>query len=91
MMRNWMLSELQAPTSGKMLGADCEVTAVSTDTRQAQAGALFVALHGENFDGHSYVDQAYKSGAVAAMVSCEVDSAVPQLRVSDTQRAIGVM
>ena len=91
MMRNWMLSELQAPTSGKMLGADCEVTAVSTDTRQAQAGALFVALRGENFDGHSYVDQAHKSGAVAAMVSCEVDSALPQLKVSDTQRALGAL
>ncbi|ERN53237.1 UDP-N-acetylmuramoyl-tripeptide--D-alanyl-D-alanine ligase [Alkalihalophilus marmarensis] len=42
-------------------------TAVSTDTRTIVAGALFVPLKGERFNGHDYVDAAIKSGAQAAL------------------------
>ena len=45
------------------------VNAVSTDTRKIAPGSLFVALVGENFDGHDFVEQAVKAGAAAVMVS----------------------
>src|SRR5215475_4765696 len=41
---------------------------VSTDSRTIEPGALFIALRGENFDGHRYVGTAARAGAVAAIV-----------------------
>ena len=52
------------------LDADVEFfSEVSTDTRSLKEGALFVAIKGENFDGHDFVDQAFEKGAAAALVS----------------------
>src|SRR5206468_4717190 len=42
-----------------------QATSVSTDTREIQAGALFVALKGERFDAHAFLAQAKERGAVA--------------------------
>ncbi len=44
------------------------VQRVCTDSRQVQAGDLFVALRGQNFDGHDYVASALAAGAVGAIV-----------------------
>lgn len=44
------------------------LNAVSTDSRTIAPGALFVALRGENFDGHDYVGAAFARGAAAALV-----------------------
>ncbi len=45
--------------------------AVSTDSRSVAPGELFVAIAGENFDGHDFVAAALARGAVAALVSAE--------------------
>ena len=88
-MRPLMLSELEAPLCGHLIGPDCEVSSIVTDSRGSNTRALFVALRGENFDGHDFLAQAEKSGAVAALVSVDAESGLPQLRVDDTQRALG--
>lgn len=49
-------------------GADVVFAAVTTDSRRITPGDLFVALRGENFDGHDFVAQAVALGAVAAVV-----------------------
>ena len=41
---------------------------IQTDTRAIERGATFLALRGENFDGHDYVDEAFARGAVCAIV-----------------------
>ena len=46
-----------------------QVATVSTDTRRIGAGELFVALAGEKFDAHDYLDQAEARGACAAVVA----------------------
>jgi UDP-N-acetylmuramoyl-tripeptide--D-alanyl-D-alanine ligase len=64
-------------------------SAVSTDTRSIEAGALFVALAGERFDGHDYLAAARDQGATAAVVR-RGTRAVPGLElleVDDTLRA----
>lgn len=43
-------------------------TGVSTDTRTIQSGELFVALHGDRYDGHDFLKTAFDSGAAAALV-----------------------
>lgn len=48
-------------------GAELLVTGVTTDSRKAGAGQLFVPLVGEQFDGHEYLEQAVNNGAVAAL------------------------
>lgn len=42
---------------------------VSTDSRKVKNGDLFIALEGENFDGHDYIESAYENGAIAVIVS----------------------
>lgn len=51
------------------VGPDVEFTRVETDTRKLTPGCLFVALKGENFDGHSFAAKALEQGAAAVMVS----------------------
>lgn len=67
------------------------VEKVSTDSRRVKAGELFVALRGENFDGHKFVEAAAKSGAAGAIVDVNWRGNVPAnfavLRVHDTLRA----
>jgi murE/murF fusion protein len=66
------------------------VSAVSTDTRTIGTGQLFVALSGERYDGHHYLDQAQAQGAVAAIVAHPVPgAALPQLVLGDTRVALG--
>src|SRR5437016_10392823 len=57
--------------TGGWLVAGAMTTAVRrvwTDSRTIRRGDLFVALSGERFDGHAYVEQAFKQGAVGALV-----------------------
>ena len=61
---------------------------VVTDTRTLTKGDLFVALKGENFDGHEFVARAAKSGAVGAIVSHHIDCPLPQIIVEDTLIAL---
>jgi len=70
-------------------GEDIEFQGVSTDTRQVKAGELFIALQGENFDAHDYIQQAVDAGAVAVVVSRPVQITLPSLLVDDTRKALG--
>lgn len=64
----WTAKEISLATNGTTT-SDWEVTGVSIDSRSIERGDLFIALQGERFDGHDYVEQSLKSGAEAAMVS----------------------
>jgi UDP-N-acetylmuramoyl-tripeptide--D-alanyl-D-alanine ligase len=76
---------------GRASGADPVFTGVSTDTRTVRAGELFVALRGEKFDGHDFLDQAKRAGAVAAMVdrNFAAKAPLPLVVVDDTKTALG--
>ena len=60
-----------------------EFTGVTIDSRQDCAGKLFVAIRGDNFDGHRFVDKAYSNGAVIALVEERVDCEIAQLLVDE--------
>ena len=66
---NWLLSDIAAAIGGQRTGADGAVSGVSTDTRSIAAGQLFVALRGERFDAHDFLDQAAANGATAMLVA----------------------
>ena len=67
------------------------VDKVSTDSRTLKPGELFVALRGENFDGHKFVESAVQTGAAGAIVDLAWKGNVPEsftiLRADDTLRA----
>jgi len=90
-MRPLRLSELQSPLAARLHGADCEFAAVSTDSRTAHPGDLFVALRGERFDGHDFLAQVQAAGVAAALVATPIAGDMPQLQVADTQRALGLL
>ncbi len=63
------MAEALNTASGRIV--DAEVLGVSTDSRTVAPGELFFAVRGENFDGHCYVAEAMRRGAVAAVVDRE--------------------
>jgi UDP-N-acetylmuramoyl-tripeptide--D-alanyl-D-alanine ligase len=85
------LSEAAQLAGGSLSGADGEVLRVVTDSRSIQAGDLFVALKGERFDAHDYVEQALQQGAVGAIVSRDfaLNADAGLIQVDDTRLALG--
>src|SRR5437773_3424366 len=64
---------------------------ISTDSRRLKRGELFVALRGENFDGHNFVEAAAKAGAAGAIVESNWKGTLPEtfalIRTEDALQA----
>lgn len=87
------LQAIAAACGGALLCGDgaAMVTKVSKDTRTLQAGDLYWALEGENFDGHTFVTAAAAAGAAGAVVAREVAAApagFALIRVENTESAL---
>ncbi len=61
---------------------------VSTDSRSIEPGQLFLALKGDNFDAHDYLEQVKVAGACAAIVERRTDVDLPQVVLGDTRAAL---
>ncbi len=70
---------------------DLVIEGVSTDTRNILPTDLFLALEGPNYDGHKFVQQAQEKGAIALILSREVDTQLPYVLVEDTKLALGLL
>lgn len=92
--------EIARATGGDWLGGgapgDLVLRTLTTDTRRIDAGDLFVALRGERFDAHDFLDQAAAAGAGALVVRRDWEptaavraAATPVLAVADTLHALG--
>jgi UDP-N-acetylmuramoyl-L-alanyl-D-glutamate--2,6-diaminopimelate ligase len=64
-----------------------EVTGITTDSRTVVPGALYAAVRGSETDGHRFVADAARRGAVAAMVEVPQEAALAQVLVRDGRRA----
>jgi UDP-N-acetylmuramoyl-L-alanyl-D-glutamate--2,6-diaminopimelate ligase len=70
----------------------CPVHAITDDSRAVTAGSLFVAVKGERVDGHRFVEQAIKAGAVAVVAQATVASGpLPFVQVADSRKALGFL
>ncbi len=90
----WTISHLTAATGGRLIGKNSRkmLTDISTDTRTVKTGDVFVALSGESFDGHDFLEAAIERGAGALIVEREFPGAgerVPVVVVDDTLQALG--
>jgi len=79
----WTAVEAEAATGGKA-STPFSATGLSIDTRSLEKGDLFIALKGDNRDGHEFVAAAFANGAAAALVSDAVNAKGTLLKVGDT-------
>jgi UDP-N-acetylmuramoyl-tripeptide--D-alanyl-D-alanine ligase len=82
------LAQFARLAGGRLAGADRAYSDVVSDSRTLQAGQLFIALRGPNFDGNEFVAAAAAAGAVGAVVEREQPVALAQIVVADTQAAL---
>jgi UDP-N-acetylmuramoyl-tripeptide--D-alanyl-D-alanine ligase len=94
---HFSIEEIASATSGTVSGAPASlgvgVEGVTTDSRGAVRGKLFVALVGEHFDGHRFLGDAVQAGASALLVrrGTTVPATVPVIEVEDTLVALGAL
>ena len=81
----WTAAEIADATGGTASGP-FQVSGVEMDSRDVRPGDLFVALKGEEMDGHRFVAKAIANGAAAVLVEQPVDW--PHVLVEDTTRAL---
>lgn len=86
----WADRDAASAVQGTLQGGPWTATGISIDTRSLQAGDLFIALRGDQGDGHDYVAQALEKGAAAAVVERIPDglSGANLLLVKDTLEAM---
>jgi UDP-N-acetylmuramoyl-tripeptide--D-alanyl-D-alanine ligase len=73
---------IQAITGKSSAGGQSPITEAVIDSRRAIPGSLFVALTGEQTDGHRFIQTAFEKGAQVALIQTQVD---PTYRVLDLQ------
>lgn len=80
----------QNKLTAEVLNGDAVFSQVNTDTRSLAAGELFVALRGERFDAHDFIQDAANKNPIALVVEKYFpEIALPQLVVSDCLLALG--
>lgn len=86
------LHALANASGGRLVGVGATIHGVSTNSRHASSGELFVAIKGDRFDAHDFVPEVAARGVAAVMVSREVPGlGVPQIIVADTRLGFGAV
>ena len=81
----WTAQDIVKATNGQCFQS-FEVNGISIDTRTLEEGDFFIALAGENGDGHGFVKTAFEKGAAGALVSQAVEG--PHILVPDTLKGL---
>ncbi|HJO08991.1 MAG TPA: UDP-N-acetylmuramoyl-tripeptide--D-alanyl-D-alanine ligase [Verrucomicrobiota bacterium] len=95
MMEPRTLAYVEEGCNGQLVAGErsARVRRICTDSRLANAGDLFVAIRGEQFDGHDYINDALDQGAEAAVVSRgrlgQAEVGGPRIEVEETRNALG--
>lgn len=84
---------IQPGTSGALFptGPNVSIERVTIDSRNVQPGDLFIAIQGPRFDGHDYVADALRDGAVAVLTQRQLDINAMQIVVDDTHAGLGLL
>jgi UDP-N-acetylmuramoyl-tripeptide--D-alanyl-D-alanine ligase len=84
------LAQLTTLIAGSSMTRDAAFEGVSTDSRTVAPGALFVALRGETFDAHDFLDQVVEKKVAAVVVDRLPENfPLPAIVVPDTLAALG--
>lgn len=85
------LTELASAVNGTLEGKDALFTGVSINGRAINDGDLYVAIKGDRFDGHDFIDQARQAGAVACLVERKNSTSLASVNVDQTRVALGFL
>ncbi len=88
------LTDLANIVGGVLHGDDLEelfAGSIVVDSRRAHPGCLFIAMRGENTDGHQFVAAAIDAGAHVIIAEHEIEAAVPVIVVKDSLEALIVL
>ena len=89
------LSVIAKAISATLHGPDIDLPQIAIDSRKIVGGELFIALKGENFDGHEYIESALQKGAKAVIAAKEPQTSLEKncafLTVKDTTQALGAL
>jgi UDP-N-acetylmuramoyl-tripeptide--D-alanyl-D-alanine ligase len=86
---NLSLEEISKAVGGTLEGpGNMKVRGYSIDSRSLNAGELFFAIKGPNFDGHEFIAQAFERKAAAVVVQRETSAPGPVIRVHSTTEAL---
>ena len=83
-----LLSEIANYVNGVLWREDLKIASISIDTRTLTKGDLYIAIKGDNFDGHSFVNKADTAGAAAVLVEQKLTTHLPQIVVNNSQLAL---
>jgi len=81
----WTSLEIAVATGGTASG-DFSVTGVAFDSREIVPGDLFIAMRGEETDGHRFIDRAIAAGAAGVICQSAIDH--PHVLVTDSAAAL---
>ena len=90
----WSAEQLAEATQGYWYldhAPQGDIKRILTDSRHAESGDAFLALKGERFDAHDFIQQVMDNGCQIAIVSHPVDINIHQLVVKDTRLALGYL
>lgn len=86
----WAYADILKATGAKSIVRDLKIPRFSIDTRTLKPGEIYIALRGDDLDGHKFVREAISKGAVAAIIDTPLDNVPADLMicVSDTDQAL---
>ncbi len=92
-MKNLTLEAIVSVCGGQYIGDEklkkCEIQGAVTDSRQVEAGYLFISVKGERVDGHDFIPQVFEKGALAVLSEKPLkDSKGPYILVESTLKAL---
>ena len=67
---------------------DIEINSIKTNSKEVNKGDLFVCIKGANTDRHDFLDEAIKNGASACVISKDIESSIPYIKVEDTNKTL---
>ena len=94
-MKKTSIEQIAKASGGTLLrrGRESFITGIRHDSREVGPGEMFVAIAGENQDGHKYIPQVIEKGCAALLVShmedCPEDAEVSIILAEDTVEAMG--
>ena len=83
-----LLSKLLETLESDIIHGDVEYNGISIDSRNLKNGNLFIAIKGDNFDGHDFISDALDNGA-SGIITEKYFKGVPQIVVKNSIEALG--
>ena len=86
------INELLKSTKGKLINninLEEKYNKIKINSKEVQKDDIFIAIIGENHDGHEYIDEAIKNGAKLIITQKQINTNIPHIIVKDTTKTLG--